>query len=252
MEQILFNLLDNADKFSPKDKLIRVRVAPEAEQALLEVTDEGPGIPPEMLERIFDLFVQGPKGPDRAGGGMGVGLALVRRLVEMHGGAVSASNRSGGQGAMFTIRLPAVPRPADQTQSDEQVSADVRARRILVVEDNEDARRMMEAMLTLEGHSVCAAADGASALDVANAWRPDVVLMDIGLPDMIGYDVARRMRQSGLDGHVKLVAITGYGQARDERRAYAAGFDLHLTKPVSPELLRNVLSVLLREPDTAH
>ncbi|MGZ5234297.1 MAG: response regulator, partial [Burkholderiales bacterium] len=119
--------------------------------------------------------------------------------------------------------------------------------RILVVEDNEDARGMMHAMLTLEGHSVRTAADGATALEQAETWQPDVVLMDIGLPDMIGYDVARRMRQSRLDGHVKLVAITGYGQAQDERRAYEAGFDLHLTKPVSADLLRNVLSVLLRD-----
>ena len=252
MEQVLFNLFDNADKFSPKDKRVTVRVARDGEKALLEVADEGPGIPPEMRERVFDLFVQGPKGPDRAGGGMGVGLALVRTLVEMHGGEVRASDAGSGKGAVFTIRLPAVSQPAQQIPSAQPIALNGSARRILVVEDNDDARSMMEAMLTLEGHSVRGAPDGATALEQAGAWRPDVVLMDIGLPDMIGYEVARRLRQSGLDGQVKLVAITGYGQARDERRAYEAGFDLHLIKPVSPELLRNVLAVLLREPDPTH
>ena len=247
MEQVLFNLLDNAAKFSEEDRRIGVTVAPDGQHAVLEVADEGQGIAPEMIERIFGLFVQGPKGPDRAGGGMGVGLALVKKLVEMHGGAVSASNRGSGDGAVFTIRLPTVTQPAEQNPSAEPIAAAAVGRRILVVEDNEDTRRMMEAMLTLEGHDVRVAPDGAAAIAQAGEWQPDVVLMDIGLPDMIGYDVARRLRQSKLDGHVKLVAITGYGQARDERRAYEAGFDLHLTKPVSPELLRNVLSVLLPE-----
>ncbi|MGZ5151955.1 MAG: hybrid sensor histidine kinase/response regulator [Burkholderiales bacterium] len=247
IEQVVCNLLDNADKFSPQDKTIRVRIAQEAKQAVLEVTDEGEGIAPEMLERIFGLFVQGPRGPDRSGGGMGVGLALVRRLVEMHGGVVSGASKGPGQGAVFTMRLPAVSKPAGEVVNAETVGVSSNARRILVVEDNEDARGMMHAMLTLEGHSVRTAADGATALEQAETWQPDVVLMDIGLPDMIGYDVARRMRQSRLDGHVKLVAITGYGQAQDERRAYEAGFDLHLTKPVSADLLRNVLSVLLRD-----
>ncbi|MDB5922615.1 MAG: hypothetical protein JWN13_1551 [Betaproteobacteria bacterium] len=247
IEQVVCNLLDNADKFSPQEKTIRVHIAQEGEQGVVEVSDEGDGIEPEMLERIFDLFVQGPRGPDRSSGGMGVGLSLVRRLVEMHGGVVTAFSKGLGQGAAFTIRLPAVAQPAEQAVPTQPLGRSTGACRILVVEDNEDARGMMQALLTLEGHSVRVAPDGAAALQEAGTWRPDVVLMDIGLPDMIGYDVARRMRQSGLGGHVKLVAITGYGQAQDERRAYEAGFDLHLTKPVSAELLKNVLSVLLRD-----
>jgi CheY-like chemotaxis protein len=219
---------------------------------VLEVSDEGEGIAAEIFDRIFDLFVQGPRGPDRAGGGMGVGLALVKRLVEMHGGSVSASSKGHKQGATLTIRLPTVPKPADEgvkAQPDDDSSA---AHRILVVEDNEDARDMMYAMLTLDGHNVHVAADGAAALQEAGRWRPEVVLLDIGLPDMIGYEVARRMRSSELDGSVKLVAMTGYGQAEDKRRAYEAGFDLHLTKPVAPEVLRDAISELLRERVAAH
>ncbi len=247
MEQVLSNLLDNADKFSPQNKPIRVRVAAEADQAVVEVADQGEGIAADMLERIFDLFVQGPRGPDRAGGGMGVGLALVKRLVEMQGGFVSAASRGSGLGAVFTIRLPAVPAPSEKAMAADEIEASPSARRILVVEDNEDARRMMEAMLVLDGHTVRVAYDGSAALRAAQEWRPDVVLMDIGLPDMIGYEVARRMRESDLDGHVKLIAITGYGQAEDERRAYEAGFDLHLTKPVSPEFLRDAIARVSHE-----
>jgi signal transduction histidine kinase/ActR/RegA family two-component response regulator len=252
IEQVISNLIDNADKFSPQDKTIRVDIKQDGEEAVLEVSDEGEGIAGEMLERIFELFVQGPRGPDRAGGGMGVGLALVRRLVEMHGGAVSASSEGHEKGATFTIRLPAVPKPADEDAHAPPDDHSTGARRILLVEDIEDARNMMYAMLTLEGHDVRVAADGAAALHEAKTWKPDVVLLDIGLPDMTGYEVARRMRKSELDGSVKLVAMTGYGQAEDKQRAHEAGFDLHLTKPVSPELLRDALSELLREHDAAH
>jgi CheY-like chemotaxis protein len=252
IEQVLSNLIDNADKYSPQHKTIRVNVAPEGPQAVLEVSDEGEGIAAEMLDRIFDLFVQGPRGPDRAGGGMGVGLALVKRLVELHGGGVRASSKGHQQGATFTIRLPSVPKPVDEDVKSQPVDGSTGAHRILLVEDNEDARDMMHAMLTLDGHNVHVAADGAAALHEAGTWRPEVVLLDIGLPDMIGYEVARRMRRSELDGNVKLVAMTGYGQAEDKRRAYEAGFDLHLTKPVSPEVLRDAISELLRQRGAAH
>jgi signal transduction histidine kinase/ActR/RegA family two-component response regulator len=252
IEQVISNLLDNADKFSPQDKMIRIDIAHDGEAAVLAVSDEGEGIAEEMLDRIFELFVQGPRGPDRAGGGMGVGLALVKRLVEMHGGAVSASSKGHKKGATFTIRLAAVPKPADEDANAPAVDASTGARRILLVEDIEDARNMMYAMLMLEGHNVRVAADGAAALHEARTWKPDVVLLDIGLPDMTGYEVARQMRKSELDGSVKLVAMTGYGQAEDKRRAHEAGFDLHLTKPVPPEVLRNALSELFRERGAAH
>ncbi len=245
IEQILSNLLDNADKFSPPRKAVRVRVAQEGEQAVLEVSDEGEGISPDMLHQVFELFVQGPHGPDRARGGMGVGLALVRRIAEMHGGTVAAASKGLGEGATFTVRLPVAAKPAQEEQPQAPVAPHHGGRRILVVEDNEDAREMMLAMLLLEGHSARGAPNGTSALLEVEQWKPDIILLDVGLPDIDGYEVARRIRAGESDGRIKLVAVTGYGQADDERRAAQAGFDLHLTKPVSPELLKHVLSALI-------
>jgi CheY-like chemotaxis protein len=248
VEQVLANLLDNAAKFSSVDDPLHVCVRNEGETAVLEVADEGEGIAPEQIDQVFGLFVQGPVGPARMRGGMGVGLALVERLVEMHGGTVQAASAGLGKGATFSVRLPAVlAMPATDVEDDPSMRLrSLRALRILVTEDNDDARLMMQSMLSLEGHEVRTARDGAETLTCLSSWLPDVILMDIGLPDMEGYEVARRISETYMRHKPKLIALTGFGQADDERRAYDAGFDLHLTKPVAPEDLSEVLAALVR------
>ena len=242
IEQILSNLLDNAVKFTPAGKRITVAVGREGDWALMRVSDEGEGLPAESTERIFDLFVQGERGLDRGAGGLGVGLALVKRLTEMHGGTVSATSGGRGRGATFTVQLPAVEPSASSLV--QEASPRVVPRRVLIVEDNDDARQMLHEALTFGGHDVRQARDGASGLALAAECRPDVALIDIGLPDLDGYEVARRLRAAPGGRRMGLIAITGYGQAEDQRRAYEAGFDAHLTKPVAPERLKQVMAGL--------
>jgi signal transduction histidine kinase/ActR/RegA family two-component response regulator len=244
IEQIVTNLLDNADKFSLRHESIEVRVAQQGNEAVLQVWDWGEGIAPELLGAIFEAFVQAPQDFARARGGLGLGLTLVKRLAEMHGGKVTAHSDGLGKGACFTVRLPAIAPAVHEPAPQRPVPLHGQSRRILVVEDNEDGRAMLEAMLTLEGHHVHAVANGLAAVAAAGNWKPDVVLLDIGLPDIDGYEVARRLRAMGLDSRLKLVAVSGYGQPDDERRAYEAGFDMHLTKPVQPDFLRDVLAAL--------
>jgi signal transduction histidine kinase len=243
VEQILSNLLDNAVKFTAAGKGINVSVRPEGEVAMLRVADEGEGLPPGSAERMFDLFVQGERGLDRSAGGLGVGLALVKRLTEMHGGTVSAASPGSGLGTSFTIRLPAVLPPAAQ-QAAPQAPLHIAPRRVLIVEDNDDMRQMLHETLLFSGHDVREARDGASGLALAAEARPDVALIDIGLPDLDGYEVARRLRAAPGGRRMGLIAITGYGQAEDQRLAYEAGFDAHLTKPVAPERLKQVMAGL--------
>jgi signal transduction histidine kinase/CheY-like chemotaxis protein len=243
MEQILLNLLDNAEKFSSGDQRIYVRVACEGERAILQVRDEGQGITSEEIPHIFKMFVQGEQSLDRPQGGIGLGLTLVKRLAEMHGGEVSVFSAGRGQGASFTVRLPVAEAPA-ATQVSKPAAGAHRSLRVLLVEDNEDGRRMMEAMLALEGHTVRTAATGEEAVRLALEWRPDVALIDIGLPDIDGHEVARRLRGRVVDNPPKLVAISGFGQPGDLHNAYEAGFDLHLTKPVAPKFLADVMSAL--------
>jgi signal transduction histidine kinase/ActR/RegA family two-component response regulator len=252
VEQIVTNLLDNADKFSLRHEAIEVRVVQDAGDAVLEVWDWGQGIAPELLGAIFEAFVQAPQDFARARGGLGLGLTLVKRLTEMHGGKVTAHSDGVGKGACFTVRLPAIPAPEGEPVEHRPRASRGQARRILVVEDNDDGRAMLEAMLTLEGHDVHSVPNGVSAVAAARNWKPDVALLDIGLPDIDGYEVARRLRAAGLGARLKLVAVSGYGQSDDELRAYQAGFDMHLTKPVSPDFLRDVLAALApAEPDRA-
>ena len=243
MEQILLNLLDNAEKFSSGDQRIYVRVASEGPKAVLQVRDEGQGITSEELPHIFKMFVQGQQRLDRPQGGIGLGLTLVQRLAEMHGGEVSVFSAGRGQGAAFTVRLPVADTPSPP-QVFKPVVSSHRSLRVLLVEDNEDGRRILEAMLTLEGHDVRTAATGEEAVRLALEWLPDIALVDIGLPDIDGYEVARRLRARVLDNAPKLVAISGFGQAGDLNNAYEAGFDLHLTKPVAPKFLHDVMSAL--------
>ena len=244
LEQVLANLLDNAHKFSRNDEPIEVHVGSEGGQAVLQVQDHGDGIRAEDLSRIFDLFVQGPQSFDRPHGGIGLGLALVRRLVELQQGTVTASSAGPGRGACFAIRLPLAVAPATADGARPDAALPATGRRVLLVEDNEDGRQTMEMALELEGHSVRSVDGGLEAVQLAAAWRPDIALVDIGLPDIDGYEVARRIRALGLANPPRLVAISGFGQPQDQRTAYEAGFDLHLTKPVAPDFLRDVLHAL--------
>jgi PAS domain S-box-containing protein len=244
IEQIAANLLDNALKFTPSGKTVSISVHREGLQAVLRVADQGIGLTAEDCARVFDLFAQ-VDSPERPGAGLGIGLALVKRLAELHGGTVSASSEGLGRGAAFTVRLPAIEQALPHAESG-PVLSNVR-RSILIVEDNDDARQMLAALLALGGHAVRAARDGHSGLALAAEAAPDVALIDISLPDIDGYEVARRLRRGCLAGRVprvKLVAVTGLGHDEDRRRALDAGFDAHLVKPVSPQRLEQVIAEL--------
>jgi signal transduction histidine kinase len=243
VEQIVSNLLDNALKFTPPGRRIEVTLRHIAGEAVLQIADEGEGLTAAAIERIFDLFAQGEQGLDPRKRGMGIGLALVKRLSEMHGGTVSVSSKGPDQGAVFTVRLPAVVRPSEQAERP-TLGQPAAARRILIIEDNDDAREMLRAALTLDGHEVVEGRDGATGLAAAAAAEPDIVLIDIGLPDIDGYEVARQLRARSSNGRIPLVALSGYGQTADLKRAFEAGFDSHLTKPVAVEQLHNVITAL--------
>jgi CheY-like chemotaxis protein len=242
LEQVFWNLMDNALKYSPPNTAVTVTVEREGDCGVIRIQDRGLGIAPEMLPVIFDLFPQIDSSLARSQGGLGLGLALVQSLVEQHGGKVSASSEGLGQGSEFVVRLPlggsgsplrSEPRPSGATQ---------RPQRVLVVEDKIDARESLRAVLELAGHQVRCAEDGFRAIDVAVAWVPDAALVDVGLPGIDGYEVARRLRASAMGATVRLVAVTGYGPPDDRRRAMESGFDAHLVKPVTAEDLDRVLN----------
>jgi PAS domain S-box-containing protein len=239
VEQILVNLVTNALKYTSAEGIISILVENDGREAFVRVTDTGRGIPAELLPRIFDLFVQGEQAPERAQGGLGIGLSLVRRLVELHGGRVEAASAGAGAGSTFSVYFPRLPAPP---AAERPARRAVPPQRALVVEDNDDAREMLRTLLELEGHTVYEAANGSAGLAAALAHRPDVAVIDIGLPEMDGYEVARRLRASESLNAIKLIALTGYGQAEDARRAHEAGFDLHIVKPVDPERLADVLA----------
>ena len=234
-EQIVGNLVGNALRFTPAGGQIEVALRAADGLAVLRVRDSGIGIAPEMLARVFDLFVQGERSADRGSGGLGLGLTLVRRIAELHGGSVEAWSDGQGCGSEFTVRLPAMAPPAGLAARS-RADGDGAARRILVVEDNADAREMLRLVLELAGHEVHEAVDGPSGLAAALDLRPDIALLDIGLPGFDGLEIARRVRLA-MGASIHLVALTGYGQPDDRRLALEAGFDAHLVKPVDPPAL---------------
>lgn len=233
IEQIVTNLLDNAIKYTAAGGAIHVLAIPQNDVVLLEIRDSGVGIPANLLPHVFDVFVQGEKSLDRAQGGLGIGLALVRQLIELHGGHITAHSDGPALGSTFTVHLPRtepvsqqLPPPAVRTPLTRECS-------VLLIEDNADGRDMMATMLKEFGKRVLEAADGLEGIRLAVAAHPDFALIDIGLPGIDGYEVARRLRANPATAGIRLFALTGYGLAEDQRRAMEAGFDLHLVKPVN-------------------
>lgn len=247
LEQVVVNLLTNAAKYTSDGGTIELSAERDGEDAVLRVRDSGIGIQPELLEEVFELFSQGATTLDRAKGGLGIGLALVKYLVEMHGGSVQAKSDGPGTGSEFIVRLPAVA--ADEQAKrilQDALAAEggvqEHALRVLVVDDNRDSADLQAALLQHNGHKVMTAYNGRDALEVAVSFRPEVILLDIGLPEVDGYEVAYRLRQQPeLDG-VVLVAMTGYGQPEDRQRSQAVGFDHHLVKPAEFADLQNILT----------
>jgi CheY-like chemotaxis protein len=244
LAQVIGNLLNNAAKYTPSGGHIELRAELVGdEQAVLCVTDDGIGIAAGMLTRVFDLFVQADDSLHRAQGGLGIGLSLVRKLVELHGGIIMAESPGLGRGSTFTVRLPLAPAAADTGIASAPCTTKVRSsgRRILVVDDNADGAETLAMLLKLSGHETMTAGDGASALAMVRARQPEVVFLDIGLPKMDGYEVARRIRADPATVGILLVAVTGWGSEDDKRKSKAAGFDVHLTKPLGAEVVAEVL-----------
>jgi signal transduction histidine kinase/CheY-like chemotaxis protein len=243
LEQVVSNLLSNAIKYTPPGGEIAVLLEMDGDDAVLRVRDNGKGIAPEMLTRVFDMFMQGDVALDRTEGGMGIGLTLVKKLVHLHHGTVRAYSRGRGSGSEFVVRLPlskealtraVTPKPA-------AAPAPAPARRILVIEDNPEIRDLLRIKLRKLGHEVDSAEDGTKGLEKLLAAPPEIALVDIGLPGINGYEVARRAREA-VGPNVYLIALTGYGQAEDKKKALEAGFDVHLTKPADFIDLQNMLA----------
>jgi two-component system CheB/CheR fusion protein len=237
--QIQENLLANAVKYTPPGGEIHITLHTESGNAVLIVRDNGQGIEPEMLDKIFELFVQADHTREQPDGGMGIGLTMVRTLTHLHGGQVHVRSAGPGQGSEFEVRIPLtekIPAPLEQPQ-------DVAPRKlkILIVEDNTDNRLMLESLLKLDGYDVVTAADGIQGYFALVEQQPDVALIDLGLPGMDGYEVARKARAEKMADSTRLIALTGYGSAQDRRQVQAAGFDEHLVKPIDPSELSEIL-----------
>lgn len=239
LQQIVVNLLSNAARYSPPRTRVILSMTEDRGEIVMRVRDYGSGISQNMLPHIFELFVQSEQGLERARGGLGIGLTLVRKIVDLHGGSVAATSDGIGMGSEFCVRLPRSER--QKARSDAPPPSQRRTRSILVVEDQDDAREMLTLLLEAHGNNVFGAADGPAALDIIERERPDAALIDIGLPSMNGYEVARRVRSHPELSAVYLVALTGYGTHEDVRAARDAGFDHHMTKPADPETIQRVL-----------
>ena len=241
--QVLSNLLNNAGKYTPDFGLIKLKVVTTSKELCFSVEDNGTGIAPDLMPDLFDLFSQGSRSMDRAQGGLGLGLALVKTLVELHGGSVRAFSEGAGQGAQFMVRLPLAQGPSRLIAAEKRPCLDHRpdSVRLMVVDDNADAARTLANLLQLEGHTVRVAYDGRSALDQARREPFEAFMLDLGLPGMDGLELARHLRGMPATRDALLVAITGYGQPGDRAKSLAAGFDEHFVKPIDSDALRAVL-----------
>jgi CheY-like chemotaxis protein/anti-sigma regulatory factor (Ser/Thr protein kinase) len=243
LTQVVSNLLGNAARYTPDGGRVEVTAVRENGSIELRVRDSGVGIDPALLPHVFDTFVQGDRGPDRAGGGLGLGLALVRTLTTLHGGTVTAQSDGAGRGSLFTVKLPAsrLPLPAAAPVRAPEKVADASARRILVIDDNDDAAGIIASVLRRVGHDARVANHPTKALALAEEFRPHIALLDIGLPAMDGYALASELRTRLGSSTPLLVALTGYGRSQDKRRSADASFALHLVKPIELEdLLRHI------------
>jgi CheY-like chemotaxis protein/anti-sigma regulatory factor (Ser/Thr protein kinase) len=246
LAQAISNLLNNAAKYTNRGGTIRLGAERQGREVVVSVLDTGIGIPPEMLSRVFEMFTQVQHSSERAEGGLGIGLTLVKRLVEMHGGSVEARSEGPGKGSEFLLRLP-IDEPSGSRQraagwSEQGPSPS--GLRLLVVDDNPDVTASLELLLRILGNDVRTARDGAEALEAAEQFRPDVILLDLGLPERTGYEVAREIRRRPWGTRVTLIAVTGWGQAEERRLSREAGFDHHLVKPVVPGDLTRLLASL--------
>ena len=243
LAQVVVNLLNNAAKYTPEDGRIALTVSRNDDSAFISVRDNGLGIAPPLLSKVFDLFAQGERSLARSEGGLGVGLTLARRIAEMHRGTITASSEGPNQGSEFVVRLPLAARASSgEGKSSRESTTMARICRVLVVDDNEDSAQTMAMMLELAGHRAQIANDGPAALTAAREFQPHVILLDIGLPGMDGLEVARSIREIPELSTTLLIAMTGYGQEEDRRRTAEAGFAHHLVKPIDPEALKRVIA----------
>ncbi|HSF38883.1 MAG TPA: ATP-binding protein, partial [Thermoanaerobaculia bacterium] len=247
LAQVFANLLNNAAKYTPQSGHIRLTAERQGDEAVVKVSDTGIGIPADMLPRIFEMFTQVDRSLERSQGGLGIGLSLVRGLVELHGGSVEAKSGGPGQGSEMSVRLAVHPAPRKaQAWAEDGRPASPARRRILVVDDNRDSADSLALLLTLQGSEVRTAYDGLEAVEAAAVFQPDVVLSDIGMPRLNGYETAQRIREQSHGRRVVLIAMTGWGQEEDRRRSTQAGFDYHLVKPVDLAALERLLDSLNR------
>jgi PAS domain S-box-containing protein len=245
LEQVLSNLLSNAVKFTEDRGSISVVATRETREVIVRVKDSGVGIPPDLLPRIFDLFIQGDRSLDRARDGLGIGLTLSKKLVELHGGTIEAHSEGVSTGSEFVIRLPALLDSAHPEHEPARAAgAASRSLKILVVDDSEDTAETMGTLLEMSGHTIQIAHSGPGALEAAATFRPDVVLLDIGLPGLDGYQVAQRLREDPGMAGVTLIAASGYGQEEDRRRSMEVGIDRHLVKPIDLRELQELLAAV--------
>ena len=233
LTQILDNLLNNAFKYTPRGGKVRVTARRRDNLAIVTVKDTGIGIPADKLENIFEMFTQLDRSLDRSQAGLGLGLTLVKRLVESHGGSIEAQSAGTGQGSEFIVRLPLIAERSKTLHAESADDASLHAHRILVVDDNRDAASSLATLLQITGHETFTSHDGLAAIEAARKHRPELVLLDIGLPTLNGYEVCRRIREQPWGRGMFLIALTGWGQLEDRRKSRDAGFDGHLVKPVN-------------------
>jgi CheY-like chemotaxis protein len=243
LTQIVANLLNNAAKYTPEGGHIQVLAERDGAEAVITVQDSGIGLTRDMLSRVFDMFAQVERSVVRAQGGLGIGLALVKSFAELHGGMVEARSGGPGTGSEFIVHLPVSPlESGNADRRDDAPGSAVQTCRILVVDDNHDGCDSMAALLKIEGHTVHTAYDGVAAIAAANEFSPQVVLMDLGMPKMNGYDACRQIRDQPWGKDLLIIAMTGWGQEEDKLRARQAGFDAHLVKPIDPGELQRLLA----------
>ena len=255
LSQVILNLLNNSAKYTEEGGRISLLVERQSEQAVIRVRDDGMGIAPELIPRVFELFTQAERTIDRSQGGLGIGLTLVRRLVEMQGGSVEAYSDGPGRGSEFVVKLPVAPASPHEPPLPAHPKPPVekaRSWRVLVVDDHADSADSLSLILEHLGHEVETAYDSRTALSIACNFRPGIVFCDLGLPVMDGYQVARRLRALPETRDTILVALTGYGQDEDKQRSLSAGFHYHLVKPVSPESLQEVLKRSSYDSNVSH